>query len=204
MSNRKRQLLGDCYGKCFLRLSLVLSTLFTWLQYWPYISASRHCWFQRGVIFKPYYGVQGRLKLVLNGRNLIGHRTVFQGSAAVVFGEGSYCAGNCVFAANAGIQIGRNVMIADHVTLRDTDHCFADLSVPMIKQGFESRRIVVEDDVWIAHGVMLLKGVHVGHGSIIGAGAVVSKDIPAFAIVGGSPARILRFRNRSGGGSAEL
>jgi len=203
MSSRNGNLIRDSYGKCLLKLSLVLSTLFTWLQYWPHIRISRHCWFQRGVIFKPYYGAKGRLELILNGRNLIGHRTVFQGSAPIVFGAGSYCAGNCVFAANAGIKIGRDVMIADQVTLRDTDHCFADLSEPMIKQGFEARKIVVEDDVWIAHGAILLKGVHVGHGSIIGAGSVVSKDVPPFAIVAGSPARVLRFRNTHEKGSAE-
>jgi len=102
-----------------------------------------------------------------------------------------------------GSKIGRDVMIANQVTLRDTGHCFADLSEPMIKQGFEAREILIEDDVWIGHGAIILKGVHVGHGSMIGAGSVVSKDVPPFAIVAGSPARVLRFRNAHEKGSAE-
>ncbi len=195
MSNRNRYLIRNLYGKCILRISLVLTTMFTWLKYWPHISSARHCYFQHGVIFKPYYGANGNLELTLKGRNLIGHQTVFQGSASIIFGERSYCAGNCVFAANEGIHIGKDVMIADCVTLRDTDHCFSDLSKPMIEQGFEARKIIIGDDVWIGHGAILLKGVRIGHGSIIAAGTVVNKDVPAYAIVAGNPVKVIRMRN---------
>lgn len=151
---------------------------------------------QKSVMFKPYYGEQGELKLVLRGYNLIGHGTAFQGSGLIEFGERSYCAGNCVIAANEKVSIGRDVMIADQVTIRDTDHVIDDCDRPMIEQGITTAPVIIEDDVWIAHGAKILKGVTIGRGSVIAAGAVVTKDVPPNAIVGGVPAKVIRYRNR--------
>jgi maltose O-acetyltransferase len=66
----------------------------------------------------------------------------------------------------------------------------------MTEQGIaEDRPIVVEDDVWFGAAVIVLPGVRVGHGSVIGAGSIVTKDVPPFACVAGSPARILKYRD---------
>ena len=54
--------------------------------------------------------------------------------------------------------------------------------------------IIIEDDVWIGYGAIILSGVHIGQGAAIAAGAVVSKDVPAYAIVGGVPAKIIKYR----------
>jgi len=61
--------------------------------------------------------------------------------------------------------------------------------------GFEIKDIVVGDNVWFGHRVIVLSGVHIGDHAIIGAGAVVTKDVPAYAIVGGNPAKLIKFRN---------
>ena len=61
-------------------------------------------------------------------------------------------------------------------------------------EAFSKGNIVVEDDVWIGYGATILSGVHIGRGAVIAAGAVVTKDVDAYAIVGGIPARILRYR----------
>ncbi len=61
-------------------------------------------------------------------------------------------------------------------------------------EAFSKGDIIVDDDVWIGHGSIILSNLHIGQGSIIGAGSVVTKDIPPYAIVGGSPARILKYR----------
>jgi acetyltransferase-like isoleucine patch superfamily enzyme len=151
---------------------------------------------QKGVTFKPYISQDKRLRLILGGYNLIGHNTVFQGSSVIEFGERSYCAGNCVIASNELVRIGRDVMIADQVTIRDTDHSISSTDIPMIEQGIETAPVIIGDDVWIAHGAMILKGVTVGEGSVIAAGAVVTKDVPPYAIVGGIPARVIRFRKQ--------
>jgi len=155
-----------------------------------------HCWIQKGVMFKPYISQEKKLKLILGGYNLIGHNTVIQGSAVIEFGERSYCAGNCVIASNQLVRIGCDVMIADQVTIRDTDHNISSVDQPMIEQGIETSPVIIGNDVWIAHGAIILKGVTVGEGSVIAAGAVVTKDVPPYAIVGGVPARVIRFRKQ--------
>lgn len=85
-------------------------------------------------------------------------------------------------------------MISDAVSIRDTNHGFIDNSIPMISQPITTSPVVIEDDVWIGHGAVILSGVTIGAGSIIGAGSVVTKDVPENAIVAGVPARLIRFR----------
>ncbi len=65
----------------------------------------------------------------------------------------------------------------------------------MREQGYsEEKQIVVGDDVWLGYGAIILPGVTIGDGAIIGAGTVVTKDVPPYAIVGGNPAKVIRFR----------
>ena len=74
-------------------------------------------------------------------------------------------------------------------------HAFDCTGIPMMQQGFDTERpVTIDDDVWIGDRVLILAGVHVGKGAIIGAGAVVTKDVPPYAIVGGNPAHIIRMR----------
>lgn len=182
------------YAALEIRLSYFLATWITRLRFWPFLSIARGCYFQRNVIFKPFLWREGRLMLVLKGCNLIGQGTVFQGSAPIEFGTRSFCAGNCVFASNAGIKIGANVMIADAVSIRDTDHGFDDRDRPMIDQEIKSAPVTIEDDVWIGHGAIILKGVHIGRGSIVSAGAVVIRNVAAGEIVAGVPAKRIAMR----------
>src|SRR5690606_3728643 len=118
--------------------------------------------------------------------------TLIQGSGEIYFGLRTFCGDFCVFGVNERIKIGNDVMIAQAVTIRDTDHCFNRLDVPMNLQGITTKPVTIEDDVWIGHGVSILKGVTIGSGSIVSAGAVVTKDIPPYAIVGGVPAKIIK------------
>lgn len=93
------------------------------------------------------------------------------------------------------VTIGNNVMMATRVIIYGRDHAFGDTSVPMMDQGMgDFAPIVIEDDVWIGAAAIILKGVRVGRGAIVAAGAVVTKDVPPYAIVGGNPARIIRSR----------
>lgn len=188
-------MLWKIYGKGVLKLSTVFNTTVALIKFWPYIKMGRGCRFQPRVMFKPYFWREGRLQLVLHGQNVIGQGTVFQGSSVIEFGRGSFCAGNCVFASNCRITIGENVMIADAVSIRDTNHGFANQAVPMKEQSITTAPVVVEDDVWIGHGVVILSGVKIGRGAIIAAGAVVNKSVSANSIVGGVPAKIIRSRD---------
>ena len=93
------------------------------------------------------------------------------------------------------VRIGNYVMMGTHCMIISQNHRFNDLTTPMCRQGFqEDRPIIVEDDVWIGSRVIILPGVRIGHGSIIGAGAVVTKDVKPYTIIGGNPAKVIGCR----------
>lgn len=91
--------------------------------------------------------------------------------------------------------IGSDVMMGRDVIIMYHSHKFDDCNIPMRLQGeMPGKEVIIEDDVWIGHRVIILPGVKIGKGAIIGAGAVVTKDVPQYSIVGGVPARIIRSR----------
>jgi maltose O-acetyltransferase len=93
------------------------------------------------------------------------------------------------------ITIGADVMMGPDVVILTTNHIFENTDIPMDQQGIANELpVTIEDDVWIGTRVIILPGRHIGRGSIIGAGSVVTKDIPPFAIVGGNPAKVIRYR----------
>ena len=94
------------------------------------------------------------------------------------------------------VKIGNNVMMGTHCLLISQNHRFDDLTVPMCQQGFQGHKAIeIEDDVWIGSRVIILPGIKVGHGSIIAAGTVVTKDVEPFSIVAGNPAKIIGRRD---------
>jgi acetyltransferase-like isoleucine patch superfamily enzyme len=105
---------------------------------------------------------------------------------------------NCHINENVFIQgadIGNYVMIAPDVAILSKSHAYNDLNIPMINQGETEEQIpVIEDNVWIGRRAIILPGVRLGSGCIIGAGSVVTRNIPPNTIVGGVPAKIIRNR----------
>lgn len=94
-----------------------------------------------------------------------------------------------------GAKIGDYVMVAPNVSILSKSHHFDNLSIPMIFQGECDEKLpVIEDDVWLGRNVVVMPGVRIGKGSIVGAGAVVVKDVVPYSIVGGVPARLIRMR----------
>ena len=86
-------------------------------------------------------------------------------------------------------------MMGTDVTIITRNHRFDRTDIPMMEQGFEEERpVYIGNDVWIGDRVLILPGVHIGDGSIIAAGAVVTKDVPPYSIVAGVPARKIRDR----------
>lgn len=102
------------------------------------------------------------------------------------------------------LKLGSYCSVADEVTfLLGIDHRTMDISTYPFKQMLVDRYsfdaiskgdIVVDDDVWIGYRATIMSGVHIGQGAVVAAGAVVTKDVPPYAIVGGVPAKVIRYR----------
>lgn len=93
------------------------------------------------------------------------------------------------------VHIGRDVMMGPEVIVFTANHRHDRLDVPMLDQGhLDAQPVTIGDDVWIGQRAILLPGVRIGRGAIVAAGAVLTRDVPEYAIVGGNPARILRSR----------
>jgi len=95
--------------------------------------------------------------------------------------------------ASDGIEIGSNCLIAPFVYIVDSDHSIT-MGRPMNEQPNQTAKIVIEEDVWIATGAKILKGVTIGKGSVIAAGAVVKEDVKPYSIVGGIPGKVIGSR----------
>ncbi|MGB3308572.1 MAG: acyltransferase [Nodosilinea sp.] len=120
---------------------------------------------------------------------------VFSGyGGSVEIGENSYIAPFVFIGGPGKVQIDRDCMIASHSTIIANNHNFDDLDIPINSQGFTCKGIHIEEGCWLGSGVRVLDGVTIGRGSVIGAGAVVTKDIPPFSIAAGVPAKVIRKR----------
>lgn len=100
----------------------------------------------------------------------------------------------CYIDASGCIEIGHDVSIAHSTTILSTTHTFNDHNTPIKDQSVENRKTVIEDDVWIGAKSTILCGNTIHSGSVIAAGAVVTKDIPMNTLVAGVPARIIKER----------
>jgi acetyltransferase-like isoleucine patch superfamily enzyme len=108
--------------------------------------------------------------------------------ARTVFGH------HCTIAARDSVTIGEDCLIAELVSIRDHDHAFDRLDVPVRDQGVASAPVRIGRDVWIGSKATILKGVTIGDHAIVAAGAIVTKDVPSGAIVAGVPATVQRYR----------
>ncbi len=141
---------------------------------------------------KMFRGLCGKLILNKCGKNVnIEKGAIFPSS--VELGDNSGIGTNARI--NGKVIIGNDVMMGANVSIFSRNHKFSDTNIPMNKQGFsEELPVIIGDDVWIGANVIILPGVKIGSGSIIGAGAVVTKDVEEYTVVGGNPATLLKKR----------
>jgi lipopolysaccharide O-acetyltransferase len=192
--NRSLQKLLQRYGfGGFFRL--VLDLLYTKL----FISRSAR------VVRRPSY-IRGT-KFICYGKNLtVGVAVRLDASAnqskngiSLIFGENVQLNDYVHIGAIEEVRIGSNVLIASKVFISDHGHGSYGLSassdspdIPPASRQLDAKPVVIEDNVWIGEMVSILPGVRIGFGSVIGAGSVVTKDIPARCIAVGNPAKVIK------------
>ena len=130
----------------------------------------------------------GRWSWLGHGTKIRVHEGECEIGAKTVLGQ------ECTISAFQHVSIGRECVIADRVMLIDFDHGVVEVERPIRLQGIYKRDVDVAHNVWIGYGACLLRGVSVGENSVIGTSAVVTANVPANAVVGGVPARIIRMR----------
>jgi acetyltransferase-like isoleucine patch superfamily enzyme len=109
---------------------------------------------------------------------------------------GSNCSVNpySILYGYGGLRIGDGVRIAAHTVIIPQQHTFGVADTPIYLQGFTGKGVTIEDDVWIGANCTILDGVTIGKGSVIGAGSVVTRDVPPYSVAVGAPARAIRRR----------
>ena len=118
------------------------------------------------------------------------------GIGSIIIGNGSVINSGCVIYSGNGVRIGKNVAIAANCTLAPVNHKYEDKDIPIVDQGFcvSKGGIIIEDDVWIGAGVVILDGAVIRRGCVIGALSLVRGELPEYSINGGNPIKLLGFR----------
>lgn len=154
------------------------------LKYLPF----RPCIALRRLIYRPFFN-----KI---GNNVEIHDNIqFKFPKEITIGDNTKISAGCILVGAGGLFIGSDVMIGAGTKIITSSHIFSDLNAPMINQGLSFKSIYVGNDVWFGFNSVVLGGVKIESGSIIGANAVINKDIEANSIVAGVPGRVLKKRS---------
>jgi virginiamycin A acetyltransferase len=118
------------------------------------------------------------------------------GTGHICIGENTTINSGCVLYSGNGITVGNHVAIAANCTFAPTNHEFGNREIPITRQEFQPSRggIVVEDDVWIGAGCVLLDGAILRRGCVIGAMSLVRGEIPEYSVQCGNPLRLIGWR----------
>jgi len=147
----------------------------------------------KSLIKKFFYSLILRLNLVKHDVTLANKPRISRKNRLIFEGTDIYIGFDCHVGAD--VVIKNKVLIASNVSFVGGDHRFDIVGKYMKDSGRDvSKKIIIEDDVWIGHGVIVMHGITLGEGSIVAAGSLVTKDVPPYTIYGGSPAKKIRNR----------
>lgn len=154
-------------------------------------------WLINMFAYHAIHNVRGR-RIANIGKSNIHPTAILREGENITIGDNCLINHNCLIQAGkseyAKITIGNYVHTGVNVMMMAFNHGFYTREMPTKEQDYLDAPIVIEDDVWIGAGSIILAGVTIGKGAIIAAGAVVNRDVPPYAIVGGVPAKVIKMR----------
>jgi acetyltransferase-like isoleucine patch superfamily enzyme len=132
----------------------------------------------------------------LGDRVYVGHQTMLKAyyQNELRIGEGTWIGQQCFFHSAGGIVIGQNVGVGPGVKILTSVHAETPRAIPILHAPLAFAPVHIEDDADLGVGAIVLPGIRIGRGAQVGAGAVVTRDVPPYAVVAGNPARVLRER----------
>ncbi|CYU69420.1 acetyltransferase [Streptococcus suis] len=157
--------------------------------------------------FKKNFYIRGKLNINHFSRIVLGNDITFGYGTRINFysnnsdnkgklfiGDNSYFCHNNTILVGGDIHIGNNVLVASEVAIFSENHSTnLETNTPYMNQSLKMSEVVIGNNVWIGEKAIILPGVHIGDNSIIGAGSVVTKNVPRNAIVGGNPAKQIKY-----------
>jgi acetyltransferase-like isoleucine patch superfamily enzyme len=141
-------------------------------------------------------GAKTRIKIGKNLQVADGAKIYVEPDSCLTVGDGVFIGAQTTLIATFDLSIGSHSQIAHQVTITDNDHQFNDVSRPIVEQGFNKSKVIIEEDVWIGGHAVVLRGVRIGNHSVIGAGCVVTKEVPPYSVAVGNPARVISQRRQ--------
>ncbi len=159
-----------------------------------------------GVVLEPGVLVFHPENIEIGANVYVGHNTILKGyyRNTLVIGANTWIGQQCFLHGAGGITIGANVGIGPAVRILTSSHAEQGRDVPVLHSPITFAPVAIEDDSDLGVGAIILPGVRIGQGAIVGAGAVVTRTVPAYAIVAGVPARILRYRPDAAEGGTDV
>jgi len=112
----------------------------------------------------------------------------------IAIGDSVHFNNDCWINGGGGLEIGNNVIFGPRVIVHSSNHNFDDMNKLIMHQGSSHKKVTIGNNIWVGASSIILPGVTISDGAIIGAGAVVTKDVPSNVVVGGVPAKILKYR----------
>ena len=152
-------------------------------------------------IFNFFFFKSGRIRALLYGLFFsIGNRTIILGGFSVRnpqelrIGNDCFINFDCFIQASGGVSIGNDVELGPRVSILSENHFFDKRNKKIREQGYKREHVIIEDNVWIGVNAVILPGVTIRSGSVVGAGAVVTKSFEENSIIVGVPAKLLKKR----------
>lgn len=140
-------------------------------------------------------GVQlGSRVTIGTGANLMGTAVIREPGVGITIGSDTSIGRSNTIWGQGGVAIGRDCLLGPDVIVLSENHASDSIEIPIRLQGHSRGAVTIGDDCWIGAGAKILAGVDIGKGSVVAAGAVVTKSVDAFSIVGGVPAKLIRYR----------